>query len=339
MERAEAHRGRMTEPCAGPLAPLLDLPGVTDVLVNAPDQVWLDRGRGLERADVALADADAVRDLAVRLAAAGGRRLDDAQPTVDARLPDGTRLHAVLPPVADGCAAISLRRVRAGAFAMADLVAGGMVVPEVAELLGSLVRARVPLLVSGATGAGKTTLLSSLLAEVPDQERILLIEEAGEIAPAHPHVVRLVERRANVEGAGAIGLDRLVREALRMRPDRLVLGECRGAELREVLAAANTGHRGTLTTVHANSAAAVPARLEALAVLAGLSAAQLASQASAAFEAVVHLVRDRAGRRVAEVGVLRQREQALEVVPAVEVGAAGEVVRGTGWPALVRAAA
>ena len=329
----------MSEPVAGPLAPLLDLPGVTDVLVNAPDQVWIDRGGGLERTDVALQDAGAVRDLAVRLAAAGGRRLDDAQPTVDARLPDGTRLHAVLPPVADGCAAICLRRVRAGALTMADLVAGGTVMPEVAELLGALVRGRVPLLVTGATGAGKTTLLSSLLAHVPEDERIVLIEEAGEILPAHPHVVRLVERRANVEGAGAIGLDRLVREALRMRPDRLVLGECRGAELREVLAAANTGHRGTLTTVHANSAAAVPARLEALACLAGLSSAQLVSQAEAAFEAVVHVVRDRAGRRVAEIGMLRARPQGLEVTPAVEVSDAGEVVHGTAWPALVKAAA
>jgi pilus assembly protein CpaF len=309
------------------------MPGVTDVLVNAPDRVWVDRGRGLERAPVMLGGPEEVRSLAVALAASAGRRLDDAEPTVDARLPDGTRLHAVLPPIAESCAAISLRRVRASPLSMRDLVTRGTLTTDTAELLSGLVAARVPILISGGTGAGKTTLLASLLSLADPGERILLIEEAGEIVTAHPHVVRLVERHPNVEGAGGVGLARLVREALRMRPDRIVLGECRGAELREVLAAANTGHRGSLTTVHANSAQAVPARLEALGLLAGLTPAQLAAQARAAFAVVVHVERAPQGRRVTEVGVVEADRDGLRVVTGVE--AAGVGVRyGPAWPAL-----
>ena len=318
---------------AGRLAPLLAMPGVTDVLVNAPDRVWVDRGRGLERAPVMLGGPEEVRALAVALAASAGRRLDDAEPTVDARLPDGTRLHAVLPPIAESCAAISLRRVRASPLSMRDLVTRGTLAVDTADLLSGLIAARVPILISGGTGAGKTTLLASLLSLADPGERILLIEEAGEIVTAHPHVVRLVERRPNVEGAGGVGLARLVREALRMRPDRIVLGECRGAELREVLAAANTGHRGSLTTVHANSAQAVPARLEALGLLAGLTPAQLAAQARAAFAVVVHVERAAQGRRVTEVGVVEADRDGLRVVTGVE--AAGVGVRyGPAWPAL-----
>ncbi|MDN4476387.1 TadA family conjugal transfer-associated ATPase [Demequina sp. SYSU T00192] len=321
----------MSDPLAGPLAPLLALPGVTDVLVQAPDAAWIDRGRGLERRPLDCGGVEGVRALAVGLAAAAGRRLDDAEPTVDARLPDGTRLHAVLPPVADGCTAISLRRIRAAPFAVEDLVAGGMLTGEVADLLAALVRARVPILVSGGTGAGKTTLLATLLALADPGERIVLVEEAGELALGHPHVVRLVERRPNVEGAGGVPLARLVREALRMRPDRIVLGECRGSELREVLAAANTGHAGALTTLHANSARDVPARLEALALLAGLTPVQLATQAGAAFAVIVHVVRAPGGRRVAEVARLRADAGGLAAVTAYERDDAG-VRYGPAWP-------
>ncbi|WP_062318570.1 TadA family conjugal transfer-associated ATPase [Demequina maris] len=328
-----AHPGAVTEIPAGPLAPLLALPGVTDVLVQAPDAAWVDRGRGLERNAVDCGGVDGVRALAVALAASAGRRLDDAEPTVDARLADGTRLHAVLPPVADGCTAISLRRIRAEPFTPEDLIVGGMLTREVAALLAALVRARVPVLVSGGTGAGKTTLLATLLALADPGERIVLIEEAGELALGHPHVVRLVERRPNVEGAGGVPLARLVREALRMRPDRIVLGECRGAELREVLAAANTGHRGALTTVHANSARDVPARLEALALLAGLTSGQLAAQAAAAFAVVVHVERDPTGRRVAEVARIRVDGGGLAIVTAYERDGTGERY-GPGWPGL-----
>lgn len=331
------------------VARLLALPGVTDVLVNAPDSVWIDRGAGLERCAVALEDADAVRTLAVALAGQAGRRLDDAQPTVDARLEDGTRLHAVLPPVADGCAVISLRRVRAAPLTLAHLVEGGTVTAELARVLAEAVTACLPLVVSGGTGAGKSTLLATLLSQVDHRERIVLIEEAGELNPDHPHVVRLVERRPNVEGAGAVGLAQLVREALRMRPDRIVVGECRGAELREVLAAANTGHRGSLTTIHANTAAAVPARLEALGALAGLTPRQLALQAAAAFRIIVHVARTGAGRQVIEVGMLDvsgpveggaatpRHEPDLRVTSAWRRGQSGTIHYGPAWAALLGA--
>ena len=318
----------------GVLERLLAQPGVTDVLVNGPGEVWVDRGLGCERADVRFDSPDAVRAIAVRLAAAAGRRLDDAAPTVDARLPDGSRLHAVLPPVADGCTAISIRRVRSEPFALDDLVAAGMVAPPIGAVLAGLVRSRASVLVTGGTGAGKTTLASTLLGLVDPRERIVMVEEVGELNPAHPHVVRLVERRLNVEGAGGVGLERLVREALRMRPDRIVLGECRGAELREVLTAYNTGHRGGLTTLHANSAADVPARLAALGALSGLSDRATHRLAAAGFDAVVHVERSASGaRRVVEVGVLALGTRGLLVRSAVSDAEAG-LARGPGWEAL-----
>ena len=323
---------------------LCEVPGVTDVLINSPRDVWIDRGLGLERADAvvpgvlpAWAEGD-VRALAVRLASLGGRRLDDASPAVDARLPDGTRLHAVLPPVADGCAVVSLRMVRSSSLTWEDLVCSGTVHPELEPVLRGLVAARESLIVSGATGSGKTTLLASCLAEVGGGERIVIIEEAGEIHPCHPHVVRLVERCANVDGAGAVGLSRLVREALRMRPDRIVLGECRGAEIRDVLLALNTGHRGSLTTVHANAAEDVPARLVGLGALADLSERAVAVHAAAAFAAVVHLVRGAGGRRVAQLALLKAVDGSLVTVPAAQVSADGVLVRGVGWARLVEAA-
>ncbi|MFI2753583.1 TadA family conjugal transfer-associated ATPase [Cellulomonas sp. P22] len=322
---------------AGPLQPLLDDPDVTDVLVNAPDDVWVERAGRLERAGVDLGTAAQVRELAVRLAAAGGQRLDDASPTVDARLPDGTRLHAVLPPVAGGCTLVSLRALRQRAFALEELVAAGAVAPGLAPVLRALVAARASFLVSGATGSGKTTLLSALLSLVPGDQRIVCIEESGELTPDHPHVVRLLARGANVDGAGAVGLAELVRQALRMRPDRIVLGECRGAEVRDVLMALNTGHDGGCATLHANTARDVPARLEALAALAGLDRAALAAQAASALEAVVHLRRDGGRRYVAEIAVVR-RDGSGELVVETAVGVApgGVPVRAAGWAALAR---
>ncbi|MFI0210944.1 TadA family conjugal transfer-associated ATPase [Streptomyces diastaticus] len=267
---------------AGPLEPLLADPEVTDVLVCAPDRVWVDRGGGLELSGVRFADAEAVRGLARRLAAVAGRRLDDARPWVDARLPDGTRLHAVLPPVAVGCTCLSLRVVRPKAFTLAELVAAGTLPPGGDRLLAALVGARLSFLISGGTGSGKTTLLSALLGLVGPAERIVLAEDSAELRPDHPHVVRLETRPANQEGRGAVALDDLVRQALRMRPDRLVVGEVRGAEVLHLLAALNTGHQGGAGTVHANAAADVPARLEALGTAAGLDRAALHSQVAAA---------------------------------------------------------
>ncbi|WP_206319777.1 TadA family conjugal transfer-associated ATPase [Streptomyces zingiberis] len=324
---------------AGPLEPLLADPAVTDVLVTAPDRVWVDRGRGLEPADAGFADAGAVRGLAQRLAAVAGRRLDDARPWVDARLPDGTRLHAVLPPVAVGCTCLSLRVVRPKAFGLAQLVAAGTVPPGGEPLLRALLAARLSFLVSGGAGVGKTTLLASLLGLVGPAERIVLAEDSAELRPEHPHVVRLESRPPNQEGAGHVTLRDLVRQALRMRPDRLVVGEVRGPEVTELLSALNTGHDGC-GTVHANAAADVPARLEALGSTAGLDRAALHSQLAAAVSVVVHLVRDRRSglRRIAEMHVLERNDAGLvATVPAAVwgPGARGPGL-GPGWPRLSR---
>lgn len=325
---------------AGPLQPLLDDPAVTDVLVNGPCDVWVERDGRLQRVAVDLGDAARVRGLAVRLAAAAGQRLDDARPAADARLPDGTRLHAVLPPVADGCTLLSLRVVRHRPFTLEHLVRDGTVPAGLGTVLRGLVAGRANLLVSGATGTGKTTLLSTLLSLADPGERIVCVEEAGELAPQHPHVVRLLARRPNVEGAGGIDLGDLVRESLRMRPDRVVLGECRGAEVRDVLSALNTGHDGGCTTVHANAATDVPARLEALGALAGLSREALAAQAASALHAVVHLRRDGGRRRVAEIATVARdpARGTLVVRTALAAGPDGAVTTGPGWPDLARRA-
>lgn len=299
---------------AGPLEPLLTLPGVTDVLVNGPDSVWFDRGRGLERAAVRFADEGAVRRLAQRLAALAGRRLDDAAPYVDVGLPDGTRLHAVLPPL---CAAttLSLRVLGRERLTVDGLVARGAFPAEVAELLRAVVAARLAFVVTGGAGAGKTTLLGSLLAGSPAGERVLVIEDVPEIAlPAHG--VRLLSRAANVEGAGAVGLRELVRQSLRMRPDRIVVGELRGAEMVELLVALNTGHDGGAATLHANTAADVPARLSALGGLAGLTPTAVTSLAGTALDVVIHLRRARTGTRVvAEIARLAVVAGELAVAP------------------------
>lgn len=302
----------------GPLEPLLHDPAVTDVLVNGPDEVWVDRGDGLQRTPVRFPDEGAVRRLAQRLVAPSGRRLDDAQPWADARLRDGIRLHAVLPPVAPRGTTLSLRVLRRRAFTLPELVAAGSLAPATADLLACLVRARLAFLVTGGTGTGKTTLLSSLLGCADPAERLLLVEDAAELTPEHPHVVRLETRPANLEGAGAVGLRDLVRQALRMRPDRLVVGEVRGAEVVDLLAALNTGHEGGCGTVHANSGAQVPARLEALALAAGMGREALHSQLAAAVHVVVHLIRRRDGQRVvAELRVLHRPANGLvEARPA-----------------------
>lgn len=325
---------------AGPLDRLLAAPDVTDVLVNGPDEVWVDRGGGLRRAaGVRFTDVEAVRRLAHRLATAAGRRLDDARPWVDGRLPDGTRLHAVLPPIAAGCTHISLRVCRPRPFTLDELVAGRALPAGGADLLAGILRARLSLLISGGTGTGKTTLLSALLGLVGADERIVVVEDSAELQPAHPHVVRLQSRSPNQEGLGELTLRDLVRQALRMRPDRLVVGEVRGAEVSDLLAALNTGHEGGCGTVHANTAADVPVRLEALGALAGLDRPALHSQLRAALDLVVHVAREPASgrRRVAEIHTLTGDRDGLAVtVPAVTFTPDGAAVPGEGWERLLR---
>lgn len=305
---------------AGPLEELVRLPGVTDVLVNGPREVYLDRGAGLERTELTFPDEGSVRRLAQRLAAGAGRRLDDATPYADLRLPDGTRFHAVLAPLARPGTVISLRIPRARVFGLGELVATGAIPAQGAELLRRIVRCRLAMLVSGGTGSGKTTLLNALLSWVDPAERIVVVEDASELRPEHPHVVALESRPANIEGAGEVPLRVLVRQALRMRPDRLVVGEVRGAEVVDLLAALNTGHEGGCGTVHANSASEVPARIEGLGLAAGLPLAAVHSQLVSAIDVVIHLAREGGARRVREVGVVVAEDDRARVVPAVTFG-------------------
>lgn len=296
---------------AGILEPLLRAKGTTDVLVTAPDAVWVDQGHGLRRSHIQFNDDAAVRRLAQRLAAAVGRRLDDAQPWVDGQLTAvGTgqftvRLHAVLAPVAVSGTTVSLRVLRPATQDLSALVALGGITDEAEYLLKKIISARLAFLVSGGTGAGKTTLLAAMLGAVAHHERIICVEDAPELAPRHPHCVRLAARSANIEGAGEITLRQLVRQALRMRPDRIVVGEVRGAEVVDLLAALNTGHDGGAGTVHANSPDEVPARLEALAALGGLDRIALHSQLAAAVQVILHVSRDPSGvRRLSDIALL-----------------------------------
>ncbi|MBQ1072618.1 TadA family conjugal transfer-associated ATPase [Micromonospora sp. C31] len=302
---------------AGPLAPLLADPEVTDVLVNGV-RVWVDRGRGLHQVAVPLGTVDDVRRLAQRLTASAGRRLDDGSPYADARLPDGTRLHAVLPPVATDGPYLSLRTFRQRPFTLDELVSRGTVPRPVAPVLSAVVAARLAYLVTGGTGSGKTTLLNTLLGLVPVTERIVLVEDAAELHPRHPHVVGLQARTANVEGSGAVGLTDLVRQALRMRPDRLVVGECRGGEVVDLLAALNTGHDGGAGTLHANAPSDVPARLEALGMLGGLPRPALHAQVAAALQVLLQVRRSAEGRVLESVCLLLPEgpDRLVTAVPA-----------------------
>lgn len=312
---------------AGRLDQLLSAADVTDILVNGPQEVWIDRGRGLERSEVTFADDDDVRALAVRLATACGRRLDDAQPFADGRLArdDGStvRVHALLAPPSASGTCLSLRVLHQASTRLDDLVARGSVDPEQADLLRGLITARRSFLVVGGTGTGKTTLLSALLAEVPDTERIVCIEDTAELAPAHPHVLNLVTRGANTDGAGSITMSQLLKQALRMRPDRIVVGEIRGGEVVDLLAALNTGHDGGAGTIHANSTTEVPARLEALAALGGLDRPALHAQLSAAVDVVLAMRRDAGGgRRLGQIAVLEGRPVTARVIWDSAAGAA-----------------
>lgn len=302
----------------GPLDPLVRDPLVTDVLVNGPDEVWLDRGAGLVPAPVAFTDEASVRQLAVRLAARAGRRLDDAAPFVDARLPGGQRLHAVLPPLSVRGTTISLRIPSRRRFTLDDLVGAGTVDEEGARWLSALIRSRVAFLISGGTGSGKTSVLGALLGMASARDRIVIVEDTCELDPDHPHVVSMEARPANLEGQGEIPMRTLVRQALRMRPDRLVVGEVRGAEVVDLLAAMNTGHEGGCGTVHANSAAAVPDRLVALALAAGMTLAGVHAQVLAGLDVVVHLARRPDGSRVvAELGMVTPGSAGSEVHAAL----------------------
>jgi pilus assembly protein CpaF len=301
----------------GPLTTLVQDPDVTDVMVNAPHDVRIDRGHGLESTSILFEDESAVRRLAQRLAARAGRRLDDAAPWVDARLDDGIRLHAVLPPVSTAGTLISLRVPSRQALTISDLVERGSIPPDAAVFLTRLVRGRHSFVVVGATGAGKTTVLSTLLGLVPASERIVILEDSLELRPHHPHCVALSARPGNVEGAGEVRLRDLVRQSLRMRPDRIVLGEVRGDEIVDLLLAFTTGHRGGATTLHADCAQETPTRLETLALVAGMHPNAIGNQIMSAIDYVVDVSRHSSIRRINGIHRLADVGSGLTTRPVV----------------------
>ncbi|MFC6354676.1 TadA family conjugal transfer-associated ATPase [Luethyella okanaganae] len=286
----------------GPLEPFARRTGVTDLFVNGDRGLWIDDGHGARRVQEWDRDEQEVRDLAVRLVAIGGRHVDEATPCVDVRLGGGIRVHVVLSPISTTGTVLSVRMPRSEGLSLVALERAGMFTAALARGLVDAVERRENLLVTGAGGSGKTTLLAALLGAAPANERIVTIEDVAELRIDHPHVVGLEARQANLEGAGRVGLESLLREALRMRPDRLVVGECRGAEVRELLAALNTGHDGGAGTLHANSLHDVPARIEALGALAGMSSQAVARQTVSAIGLVLHLERRDGVRRLAQMG-------------------------------------
>ncbi len=283
----------------GPLEPLLADKGVTEIMVNGPDRVYIERGGQLSAAGVSFTDEEHLRRVIERIVTRVGRRIDESSPLVDARLEDGSRVNAIIPPLAFSGSTLTIRKFSHDALSVADLIGLGTLSPEMAELLQACVNARLNIIISGGTGTGKTTLLNVLSSFIPDGERIITIEDAAELKLQQEHLVRLESRPPNVEGKGEVTIRDLVRNALRMRPDRIVVGEVRGAEALDMLQAMNTGHDGSLSTVHANSPRDALSRLETLVLMAGmdLPLRAIREQIAAAVDVVVHLGRLRDGTR------------------------------------------
>lgn len=322
------------------LAPLLRLPGITDILVNST-RVWVDCGQGVKPIDDGFSSEEDVRALAITMAAICGKRLDDAVPIVDGILPMGVRVHAVIPPLSGEGTIISLRIPARGGLTLEQMRKGASIDDTTQQILSRMLEVRCNVLISGATGSGKTTLLSALLSSISVNERLICIEEMSELHPAHPHVVHLQARQANTQGRGEVSLSELVRAAMRMRPDRIILGECRGGEVRDIMSALNTGHRGSFATIHANTPAEVPARLSALGALAGMSAEATHVQARAAFDLVVHMERSvgsdgNTGRRVAQIGVFGLERGELTCSCAYRIDRRGRGSTGPAWEELRR---
>lgn len=286
---------------------------VTDILISAHAGLWLDKGSGLIRDSLWEASEKEVRALAVDLIGRGGRHIDVAHPCVDVTLADGIRVHAVLAPVAARGTSIAIRIPRSRSLEWDTLVEQNYLSGAQREFLLQAVEARRTVLISGTTGAGKTALLGLLLSHVPESERIVVLEDVAELHIRHPHVVTLEAQQSNIEGAGAITIEDLVPHALRMRADRLVLGECRGPELAVILSALNTGHQGGGLTLHANSLHDIPARLSALGFLAGMSPAVTHALAAGAVDLLIHVERGVHGRHIAQLGTFEHSGDALRV--------------------------
>lgn len=283
----------------GPLETLMQDPSVCDILVNDPQTVYVERNGRLELTDVVFADEAHLLRIIQRIVARLGRRIDEVNPMVDARLPDGSRVNAIVPPLALDGPTLSIRRFGAEPLQIDDLIACGSILPEMVEFLAGAIEARVGFLISGGTGAGKTTMLNALSQFIPADERVVTIEDSAELILQHRHVVRLETRPANTEGAGEVTPRDLVRNSLRMRPDRILVGEVRGAEVWDMLQAMNTGHEGSLTTVHANSSRDALARLEMMVAMTGfdLPVPVVRQYIVAGMKLIVHLARLKGGQR------------------------------------------
>ncbi|HEY9773652.1 MAG TPA: CpaF family protein [Planktothrix sp.] len=283
----------------GPLEPLLSDSEINDILVNGAHDVWVDRDGMLEATEIRFKDDNHLLHVINRIVARIGRRVDESSPIVDARLPDGSRVNAIIPPLALDGPTLSIRRFRAIPFAVEDLLGRGALSEEMVQFLSAAVDARLNILISGGTSAGKTTLLNVLSRYISDRERIVTIEDTAELRLQQRHVVRLESRPANIEGQGAVSQRDLVKNALRMRPDRIIVGEVRGAEALDMLQAMNTGHEGSLTTVHANSPRDALSRIETLVLLAGIDLSQrsIREQIGSAFDLIVQIKRLQDGTR------------------------------------------
>ncbi|HEY3110858.1 MAG TPA: CpaF family protein [Chloroflexota bacterium] len=283
----------------GPLEPLLQDPTITEVMVNGPKSVYIERAGKIEHTDVVFQDDEHVMRIIDRIIAPLGRRCDESQPMADARLPDGSRVNAIIPPIALTGPVLTIRKFSKKPLTTEDLIRFGTVTPEAVEFLRACVNARLNCVVSGGTGSGKTTLLNVLSGFIPDDERIVTIEDAAELQLRQDHVVTLESRPANIEGRGQIAIRDLVRNALRMRPDRIVVGECRSGEALDMLQAMNTGHDGSLTTAHSNGPRDTLARLETMVLMAGmdLPLRAIREQVASAVDLIVHQERMRDGSR------------------------------------------
>lgn len=310
LDLAEAIKSDLTG--LGLLEPLLNDKNITDILVNGANQVCLDRGNGIEATEYKFENDAQVRQLAQRLALSVGRRLDQSSPFVDARLASGIRLHACLFPISKPGTSISLRIPRAKTFSLHELVELGSIDEKIRNFLEQIISQRHSFVISGGTGSGKTTLLNTLLSECQENERILIVEDSSELKPNHKFKISLEARPANLEGKGAINMRDLIRQALRMRPDRLIVGEVRGAEVIDWLAALNTGHEGGGGTLHANSPQDVPVRFESLALAAGLNREGLHAQLNSGIQYVIHISRNFKGKRIiSSIGKCELNEKGL----------------------------
>lgn len=295
----------------GPLEYLLERDDITEIMVNGPDQVYVERGGVLYRTDTAFADNNQVLAAIERIVSPLGRRIDESSPMVDARLPDGSRVNAIIPPLSLTGPTVTIRKFSKKPFTAVDLIRFGSVSPDIIRFLAVCVAVRKNILISGGTGSGKTTLLNVLSSFLPNRERIVTIEDAAELQLHQEHLVRLESRPPNVEGKGAVTIRDLVRNALRMRPDRIVVGECRGGEALDMLQAMNTGHDGSLTTIHANSPRDALSRLETLVLMAGfdLPLRAIREQIASAIHIVVQISRERDGsRKIVNVSEITKME-------------------------------